>query len=156
MDAPRKKINGREFVFGFLKPSDALKLEPALAVAVGAGLGEFADQAQKDPSKIDDEAKAIIFVRAATAIIQHLPPEDYTTPDGRKMLGLGSIFRIAFSTVTCDGVDVDMDVTFVAVDNKPRHRERYQVLAEALRVNFSDFFSDALRAFAQPQEKAQA
>jgi hypothetical protein len=141
--------HGVVYAFGTLPASKALRVEVALARAIGETLAELGtgslDQAMAAArgseggadAGAEDAAKEAL-AKALMRLLSSLAVDDWQTPDGRKMMGLGSLMKTMFEHVTVGGQPLDLDVHFTG-----RTRDKYIVLAEALRFNFADFFTGA-------------
>jgi len=151
MSAPRKTIKGRDFIFGTLPASTALKVELAIAPVLADALAAFGAGSVE---KLSEEAGSLLTARAAGEVLKRLSAEDYTSPDGSPHMGLQTLMETVFAHVTIvvqpkpRTVNLDQDFTGKAAD-------KYLVLVEALKVNFADFFP-AAPSSSSPAEAPQA
>lgn len=135
--APQKKIGSRTFSFGMLPATDAIRVEVALAKAIGEPLLRAFVKAQelqktenlKTLADIKSSPKALDTIAQAMGMIS-------SKMDAGELI---KTMETVFSTVACDGNTINIDGTFTG-----RNRELWQVFMEGLRVNFADFFPDGL------------
>lgn len=131
---------------GVTNPGNSLS-----AVSAVGGAKELAD-AMSSKTMPAHEKEAMMATVAMLSALSQLPDEDWDKPAGGRMLGQASIIAIMFGYVTVGGKAVDADVNFTG-----RLKSMYQVLGEALRFNFADFFSglaavtDSLIGVAKPE-----
>ena len=142
-----KKIDDVLYTFGMLPASSATEawfsIEPFIAnsgnalsatVAVGGKRMAAMNVASSDvPTQERDEIMATVAMLSALAA---LPEEAWTTPDGRRMNGRKRVVSLLLDHVSVGSQKVDIDVNFTG-----RLRALQQVLGEAMRFNFADFFS---------------
>jgi hypothetical protein len=133
--AEQVKIGDRTFEFGILPASKALRVVGTLAPAVAEGIVEFVQAfGEKDKAKQDQ-----MVMRGVVAIISRMSAEDWTSPDGRRMLGVESLAVMLFDHASCGGKKIQIDATFQGCV-----KDLYVAVFHALRVNFSDFFPAGL------------
>lgn len=128
--AAQRTIGGRQFSFGILPATKAVRVEVAIARVIGEPLFK-AFMEIKGGGKESTEAEQM---EAATAAIGLLT----TKMDADELLGT---MRTVFEVVSCDGAPIDIDSTFTGTN-----RQLWEVFIEALKVNFSDFFPVGLSA----------
>lgn len=145
-----KKIGGVDFVFSKLSASRAVfELHP-IAIRVISHIAQsgtnpavllsaFKKLGSEEMSA--EESKALID--AVVSGVLSLPPDDWQTPDGRKMAGFKSLADLMIEHVKIKGpagpLSVDVDVQFTG-----REPDFYKVLGEALRHNLSGFLAASL------------
>lgn len=126
------ELNGRVYSFGTIPPTEAVRVEVAIARVIGEPL--FKALTEKDAKgQATDDAES-----AGAAVIGLL----LARMDADELL---ATMEIVFKYVSCDGARVMIDSTFAG-----RNRELWQVFFQALRHNFADFLPagllDSLRA----------
>lgn len=157
----QKTICGVAYSFHTLPASRAVEvwsaLEPAVATP-GNSLSAVAAVGGKNVAALaakgvsGEEKEALIATVAMLTALSSLPEEDWSAPNGGKMMGRRRVVAAMFEHVKSGGKPVDLDANFTG-----RLKSMYEVLGEALRFNFSDFFSglaevtDAILAAAKPE-----
>lgn len=124
--APQKTFGDRLFSFGVIPPSDAIDVEVDIVRIFGEGVLRLLIGSGRDQG-----AQLEAFAAAIRTIASH-PNARVLKQEVKEMLAT------AFKCVTCAGSPVSLDVTFTG-----RNKEAWMVFAEAVRVNFADFFLDA-------------
>lgn len=157
-----KKIGGVGYTFDTLPASKALRVEMALgraiadALAQGAG-GTMAAALKGAKPKAVTEGEEVALdageqegiIKMVLSLFTALPVDDWTTPDGRKNMGLESLMRIMFEHVSVGGQPVEMDTHFSG-----KNQDKYLVLWEALRHNFASFLGGVLSRSRPAEGKA--
>lgn len=138
MSAPRKTINGREYIFGTLPAPEALRIEVAIAPVLAEAIAAFGAGAGKE---MDEATESLLTARAAGEVMRRLSADDYTSPDGSRHLGLQSIMETVFQHVTV--VVTPKPRALMLADFAGKPKDKYLVLVEALKANFADFFPAA-------------
>ncbi|HSS39034.1 MAG TPA: hypothetical protein VLT58_09720, partial [Polyangia bacterium] len=116
-----------------------------MAAALKGGAGVAAEGGPATPDPAEQEALLKLVLNLFTA----LPVDDWTTPDGRKNMGLENLMRIMFEHVSVGGQPVDMDTHFTG-----KNQDKYLVLWEALRHNFASFLGGVLSRSRPAEGKA--
>ena len=160
----QKTIGGISYAFHTLPASKAIEvwaaLEPSvtsptnsLSAVAAVGGKNVADIALKGIGTMQGhEKEAMIATLSMLSALAGLPEEDWGKPDGGRMMGRKRVIQVMFDHVKVGGKSVDLDVNFTG-----RLKSMYEVLGEALRINFSDFFSglaevtDSILAAAKPE-----
>lgn len=157
----QKTIGGVGYSFHTLPASRGTEvwsaLEPGIATA-GNSLSAVAAVGGKNVANIaargvsGEEKEAMMATVAMLTSLSRLPEEDWSTPDGGRMMGRRRVKQAMFEHVKVGGKPVEEDANFTG-----RLKFLYEVLGEALRFNFSDFFSglaevtDGIIAAAKPE-----
>lgn len=125
----------REFVFSKLAATDAVKVAhplmrvvPALMKAVGAARSQKATDTASMLAALSGAGGEVDLIQVMVDGITSIPPDE-----------LVPMMQTTFKSVTLAGQVVDMDVHFGGGLSKTM----LMVFAEALRVNFADFFGAA-------------
>lgn len=153
-----KKIGEVEYIFSKLPASKAVfELHPIAVRVVGQiarGGGSPALLMSAFKKLGSDELSAEesgALIDAVVAGVMSLPPDDWQTPDGRRMAGFRSLAALMLDHVKIKGaagpIDLDVDTQFTG-----RELDMYKVLGEALRHNLSGFLGASLSAL--PREAA--
>ncbi len=133
-DGKTLRDGGREFAFGMMSATDALKVQVALLRALGEPMLK-AIATIGDPTHASDAQQSMFMLQAASALTARMDAKELT-----------EIMELTFSSCTCAGQPITMDLTFGPdpVTGKGRRKEVWTVFVEALKVNLGDFFDDAL------------
>lgn len=157
----QKTIGQIAYTFKTLPASKAMEVWSAIESHVanpGNSLSAVAAVGGKEVIAITNkdtpahEKEALIATIAMLSAISQLPDDDWDKPNGGRMMGRRRLTRIMFDHVTVGGKPVDADVNFTG-----RLKAMQQVLGEAMRFNFADFFSglaavtDSLIGVAKPE-----
>jgi tail assembly chaperone len=124
--------------------------ENSLSAVAAVGGKEIALIAGRDMPA--HEKESLIATVTMLSALSQLSDDDWDKPNGGRMMGRRRLIKIMFEYVTVGGKPIDADVNFTG-----RLRALYQVLGEAMRFNFSDFFSglaavtDSLHGAGKPE-----
>jgi len=155
-----KKIGDVLYTFSMLPASKAMEVwssiesfvvNPGNSLSAIAAVGGKQVQAIAAAGMPPHEKEELIATVTMLSALSALPEGEWTTPDGRRMNGRQRIIAILLSNVSVGGQPVDVDTNFTG-----RLKVLYQVLGEAMRFNFADFFSglaavtDSLLSAAKP------
>lgn len=158
MDAHRKTIGGREFAFGMMSATEAIRVEVALMRVLGEPLFRmFAGHVDAEAAarkkveggkgktspadmkaalkKVGDEIGSAAAAQAIAILTSKMDADDL----------IATMDRV-FAPCRCQGQSVVTDLTFAPdpETGKARNREVWQVFAEALKVNFADLLPGGL------------
>lgn len=120
-----KNIGGRDYSFGTLPATNAIKVEVAIARVIGEPLFKAFTSVGKTDDKKAMKAAAMAAIGLMAARM-----------DADELL---STMKAVFLYVTFDGKRIDIDRDFTG-----RNKQVWEVFIAALQHNFSDFLPDNL------------
>jgi hypothetical protein len=129
VSAEKKTINGTEYSFGLIPPTECIKVEVAIARVIGEPLFRAAVDVKKKKGSSKDKQELLTSIATAVGLLT-------SKMDADELL---EIMGIAFKYVSTPKGRLNIDEQFIG---KPS--ELWQVFVEALQVNFSDFFTGSL------------
>lgn len=120
-------INGRTFSFGIIPATECVGVQVAIASVIGEPLF-------KAVMTSDKAAKGKVTLADLGPVAVGLMMTRLSEMGSDKLL---QVMNVVFKYVSCDGKRIILDECFTG-----RPREMWQVFLAALKVNFSDFFSE--------------
>ena len=157
----QKTIGGVAYSFHTLPASKAVEVwsaiephvtNPGNSLSAVSAVGGKNVMAITGKEMAGHDKEALIATMTMLSAVSKLPEEDWSMPNGARMMGRRRLSESMFAYVKVGGKAVDADTHFTG-----RIRTFYEVLGESMRLNFADFFSglaevtDSILAAAKPE-----